>query len=415
MTKLKISPGIDGIPTDTIPDDPAQFASWFKNVFLSRWAANADTRNAISGPGISITGDISSPATIGVSENLQLLFEQPYVLVGAPTAPLTDYRSIIAQDSVLVLSDGGAEETLTIGVAPNGIGNAQIRQGAAVSIVGNPSAVLANVSDIVASADNTTLVRAGGLLSFSALPLSAIASVANLTVLGNSSGGTASPSALNQTQLTALIDLATTGAAGAMPQLDGNTAHFLNGAGSFATPSYPAAANPSAKVALAAVNGTATTWMPSDASPQLDQTIAPTWSSLHLFSAGVSISGATNPLLVQGVANQYSAIITASATSGQSLGLRVNAGTTAADVAFQVNSQNIASTFFQIGGTGVITVAGTVAGTPKMTLNTQATTGAKTAAMTATNKPGTNNQTTPAVWLPIICDGVTYYLPCYAA
>jgi hypothetical protein len=56
-----------------------------------------------------------------------------------------------------------------------------------------------------------------------------------------------------------------------------------------------------------------------------------------------------------------------------------------------------------------ITVVGSV------TVNTQATTGAKTASFAATNKPGTNNQTTPSTWLPVTLDGTTYYLPAFAA
>lgn len=68
MTKsLRISSGIDGIPTNTIPDDPTQFVSWFKSVGLKRWFANGDTRNAVAGPGVSIGGQISTPATVSAS------------------------------------------------------------------------------------------------------------------------------------------------------------------------------------------------------------------------------------------------------------------------------------------------------------------------------------------------------------
>ena len=48
------------------------------------------------------------------------------------------------------------------------------------------------------------------------------------------------------------------------------------------------AANPSASLGLSAVNGTATTWMRSDAAPALSQSITPTWTSLHTFSGGLS-------------------------------------------------------------------------------------------------------------------------------
>lgn len=52
-----------------------------------------------------------------------------------------------------------------------------------------------------------------------------------------------------------------------------------------------AAANPTAKVGLTAVNGTAATFMRSDAAPPLDQAISPTWSGTHTFSATAVLSG----------------------------------------------------------------------------------------------------------------------------
>lgn len=168
---LKISKGIDGIPTETIPDDPAQFVNWFKSVGISRWLANADVRNAESGTGISITGNISSPAKVSVSTDLQSLFAQPYVLAGAPVAPaiMTDYRSIAVQSGVVSLTDGGALSTIKIGIEANGIGNTQLRQGTAASIIGNETNAIANVADIAASADGQVLTRASGALAFALL------------------------------------------------------------------------------------------------------------------------------------------------------------------------------------------------------------------------------------------------------
>lgn len=51
-------------------------------------------------------------------------------------------------------------------------------------------------------------------------------------------------------------------------------------------------ANPSAQVGLATVNGSASTFMRSDAAPQLDQSIAPTWTGAHDFENAISFSGA---------------------------------------------------------------------------------------------------------------------------
>lgn len=49
--------------------------------------------------------------------------------------------------------------------------------------------------------------------------------------------------------------------------------------------SIPFAANPSASLGLAAVNGTAATFMRSDGAPALDVTMAPTWTGIHNYSA----------------------------------------------------------------------------------------------------------------------------------
>jgi hypothetical protein len=61
---MKIPAGLDGVPSNTIPEDPKEFVNWFKSVGIKRWLAAADVRNAIQGLGISITGAAPNPATI---------------------------------------------------------------------------------------------------------------------------------------------------------------------------------------------------------------------------------------------------------------------------------------------------------------------------------------------------------------
>lgn len=63
---------------------------------------------------------------------------------------------------------------------------------------------------------------------------------------------------------------------------------FSNGAGYITAASLPVAANPTALVGLTAVNGVATTFMRSDASPALDVTISPTWTGTHTFNTSSS-------------------------------------------------------------------------------------------------------------------------------
>lgn len=56
------------------------------------------------------------------------------------------------------------------------------------------------------------------------------------------------------------------------------------------------AANPTASVGLTAVNGSADTYMRSDAAPALSQSIAPTWTGSHTFTATTVLSS-TSPVL----------------------------------------------------------------------------------------------------------------------
>jgi hypothetical protein len=61
------------------------------------------------------------------------------------------------------------------------------------------------------------------------------------------------------------------------------------------------------------------------------------------------------------------------------------------------------------GGTA-LELVGSGAGAPALIANSTVVAGAQTATFTATNKPGSAT-TAPTKWLPITCDGATYYLP----
>jgi hypothetical protein len=55
-------------------------------------------------------------------------------------------------------------------------------------------------------------------------------------------------------------------------------------------------------------------------------------------------------------------------------------------------------------------LVGSGAGSPAIIANTTVVAGTQTATFTATNKPGSGT-TAPTKWLPLTCDGATYYIP----
>ena len=131
----------------------------------------------------------------------------------------------------------------------------------------------------------------------------------------------------------------------------------------------PTGANPTGTVGLAAVDGSAATFLRSDGAPPLSQAIAPTWTGDHTFTpgsgVGITVNGNTTAaagLQVNAGANQWGAWLVGSSTSGQSYGPVINAGTTSADYALFVQNYNasIASgtTYFAIRGDGAIAFHG---------------------------------------------------------
>jgi hypothetical protein len=138
------------------------------------------------------------------------------------------------------------------------------------------------------------------------------------------------------------------------------TGLFVNGAAVKTT--SVSSANPSASVGLAAVNGTAATFMTSDSAPALSQAIAPTWTGAHTFTpssavtaatinaavnaVGLSIVGGTNTSL------QYLVTFATAQGSGFSSGLSLSAGTTSADTALLVQNAAASTVFAQIFGDG---------------------------------------------------------------
>jgi hypothetical protein len=98
-----------------IPIRPPQewSASWYLK-HIREVLALVDIRNAIEGPGITITGNSSEPATLSASSDISGLLNVPFVTLSL-SSQLTAERVITAGQGI-ALTDAGAGSSLTISV-----------------------------------------------------------------------------------------------------------------------------------------------------------------------------------------------------------------------------------------------------------------------------------------------------------
>lgn len=102
----------------------------------------------------------------------------------------------------------------------------------------------------------------------------------------------------------------------------GTSGQFIKGDGSLDSSTYitsaslPTGANPSASIGVTAVNGSASTFMRSDAAPALSQSIVPTWTGVHTFNATNIVTTSTPQFVIgtgtaatSGVPVQYSGML----------------------------------------------------------------------------------------------------------
>ena len=161
----------------------------------------------------------------------------------------------------------------------------------------------------------TTAGTVATTISAGVVTLGKMATLAANSVVGNNTGVAATPIALTQAQLTALCNTFTSALSGDVPApgASNTSGFYLSGAGTWVSiPAGSTGANPTGTVGLTAVNGSATTFMRSDAAPPLSQAIAPTWTGAHKFTAA-------NPQLTLGAAGgNAGGIALNGSTSGQS-------------------------------------------------------------------------------------------------
>jgi hypothetical protein len=203
--------------------------------------------------------------------------------------------------NIYFTAGAGGELVVNAGAGSGGGGSGT------VTSVGVLSTDLSVSGSPVTTAGNITLNIAAGAVTNTKL-----ANMAANTIKGNNTGSPAAPSDLTVAAVTAMLAIFTSTLQGVVPASGGGTTNYLRADGSWSAPAGTlAAANPTATVGLAAVNGVATTYMRSDAAPALSQAIAPTWTGAHTFSGNVvTINGNT------GIAAAY----------GPAIGIATNIG-----------------------------------------------------------------------------------------
>jgi len=118
----------------------------------------------------------------------------------------------------------------------------------------------------------------------------------------------------------------------------------------------------------------------------------------NLFKVATSGSTITNAISLSGGANVNWPLILRNSYDNAAGGTLTN----------QVNDAGSIAPVRWEGGSFTLKPSGG-AGNPAITIDSSVGTGASTATFSATNKPGSNSS--PTKWLPIKCDGTTYYVP----
>lgn len=159
--------GLQYLPLSRLPEkwDPVWFSGFCREVL-----ALADTRNAIEGSGITITGQSGENATISASDDLQNLLLQPFVLASA--SGFLGFERILAGESGVVdITDGGANGNITVGLTTNGVNLGKLAQLSGMGILGNPVDAVGAIQNIQAEVNGDVLTRQGTDLIFTNAPV----------------------------------------------------------------------------------------------------------------------------------------------------------------------------------------------------------------------------------------------------
>lgn len=158
------------------PEDlTATQATALLNAMVGSNGVTGGTKGLVPAPGISdnvlyLRGDgtWSAPSGSGAPTTAT------YVTISTD-ATLTNERTLAGEASTVSITDGGAGAAVTVGLTANGVTNAKLRQGTALTVIGNATNATANVADIAATVDGHVLRRSGATLGFGTIATAGIA------------------------------------------------------------------------------------------------------------------------------------------------------------------------------------------------------------------------------------------------
>lgn len=116
-------------------------------------------------------------------------------IVATNDSRLTAERALAVEAGVLTKTDTGANGTMTVGVETNGIPDAKLRQGAAISVIGRSANSVGNVADIVAATNGDVLQRVANALTFAPFASTALSDMSVGTFTATGTGFVANPTA----------------------------------------------------------------------------------------------------------------------------------------------------------------------------------------------------------------------------
>lgn len=262
-------------------------AAWYAQ-HIREVLALADTRNAVEGSGITITGQSGELATISASEDLQNLLLQSFVLA-QPSGFLGFERTLAGETGVIQIIDGGPDANITVEIIDGGINLGKLVELSSMGVLGNPVDGVGEVQNVQAEVDKAVLHRSGTDMLFEPIDHTyvsdfdeaaqdavggIVANTSSILLAYNDATPSISATIVDEyvQDLIAAVLTDSTSVDFVYDDLTGTILANLN---------Y---ANPSGLIGMSSVNGSAGTPLRSDARHAIDPAIAPTWTGNHTFT-----------------------------------------------------------------------------------------------------------------------------------